>query len=60
MSRENTDARRLLDYIFNTKSALNFGALFSDGTEDYRSPAEPERLSPCVFARQPTTWMPFT
>ena len=42
MSRDNNDARRLLDYIFKTKSALNFGALFSDGTEDYRSPAEPK------------------
>ncbi len=35
-------ARKNFDYIFNTKSALNFVALFADGTEYYRSPAEVE------------------
>ncbi len=33
---------RAVDYIFNNKPALNFGALFSDGTEFYRSPQEPK------------------
>ena len=33
---------RLLEYIYNSTSILNFGALFSDGTENYCSPSEPE------------------
>ena len=33
-------ARKTFDYIFNTKAALNMAALFADGTEYYRSPAE--------------------
>ena len=32
---------RLLEYIYNSTSILNFGALFSDGTENYCSPSEP-------------------
>ena len=35
-------ARKNFDYIFNTKPALNFVALFADGTEFYRTPAEVE------------------
>ncbi len=31
---------KVFEYIFNTKPTLNFGALFADGTEYYRSPAE--------------------
>ncbi len=33
---------RLLEYIYNSTSILNFGALFSDGTENYCSPSEPK------------------
>ena len=33
---------RLLEYIYNSTSILNFGALFSDGTENYCSPSEPD------------------
>ena len=32
---------RLLEYIYNSTSILNFGALFSDGTENFCSPSEP-------------------
>ncbi|MBO5509374.1 MAG: glycoside hydrolase family 13 protein [Lachnospiraceae bacterium] len=32
---------RVLDYVFNTKKALNFQALFADGTSVYRQPDEP-------------------
>ena len=32
---------RVLEYIYNSTSILNFGALFSDGTENYCSPMEP-------------------
>ena len=35
-------AKKVFDYVFNTKTALNINALFSDGTEYYRTPAEPE------------------
>ena len=34
------NARRVFEYVHNVKSALNFGALFSDGTIRYREPAE--------------------
>ncbi len=40
-------ARRNFDYIFNTRPALNFVALFADGTEFYRTPAEVE-IGGCV------------
>ena len=32
---------KIFRYTFSTKPALNLGALFSDGTEFYRSPEEP-------------------
>ena len=32
---------RLLEYIYNSTSILNFGALYSDGTENFCSPSEP-------------------
>lgn len=32
---------RLLEYIYNSASILNFGALYSDGTENFCSPSEP-------------------
>ena len=31
----------LLNYIYNLKPVVNFGAMFSDGSENYRIPAEP-------------------
>ncbi|MDO5128152.1 MAG: glycoside hydrolase family 13 protein [Eubacteriales bacterium] len=34
------NARKVFEYVHNVKSALNFGALFSDGTSRYRTPAE--------------------
>ena len=40
MSDYRRNAIRTFDYVFRTKMALNFGALFADGTEYYRSPAE--------------------
>ena len=40
MSDFRRKAIRAFDYVFRTKMALNFGALFADGTEYYRSPAE--------------------
>ena len=40
MSDFGRKAIKVFDYVFKTKMALNFGALFSDGTEFYRSPAE--------------------
>ncbi len=33
---------RVLEYIYNSTSIINFGALFSDGTENYCSPGEPD------------------
>ena len=33
---------RLLEYIYNSTSILNFGALYSDGTENFCSPSEPD------------------
>ena len=33
---------RVIDYVFNTKKALNFDVLFADGTGMYRQPEEPE------------------
>lgn len=40
MSDIKAKALRIFEYVFNTKSALNFGALFADGTEFYRCPPE--------------------
>ncbi|MBQ9234062.1 MAG: hypothetical protein IJ167_08530 [Lachnospiraceae bacterium] len=40
MSDFGRKAIKVFDYVFKTKTALNFGALFSDGTEFYRSPSE--------------------
>ncbi len=40
MSGFDQKAIKVFDYVFKTKTALNFGALFSDGTEFYRSPSE--------------------
>ena len=40
MSDFGRKAIKVFDYVFKTKTALNFGALFSDGTEFYRTPAE--------------------
>lgn len=40
MSEIKNNAQRVFEYIYNTKVALNFGALFADGTEFYRTPAE--------------------
>lgn len=40
MSEKSINTRRVFNYIYNTKSALNFGALFADGTESYRCPSE--------------------
>ena len=33
MSDKRLNAHRIFEYVYNTKSALNFGALFADGTE---------------------------
>lgn len=40
MLEKQAQAKKTFEYIYNTKTAINFGALFSDGTESYRSPAE--------------------
>ena len=37
-----TNARKVFDYVYNTKVALNVGALFADGTKEYRCPTEPD------------------
>ncbi|MDO4276825.1 MAG: glycoside hydrolase family 13 protein [Eubacteriales bacterium] len=42
MERENVDVTRRMQYILNMRAVLNKDALFSDGTEYYRSPAEPK------------------
>lgn len=42
MSSHKTDVIKKMKYILNMRPVLNKGALFSDGTEDYRSPAEPK------------------
>ena len=36
------NVNRVIDYVFNTKKALNFDVLFADGTDMYRQPEEPE------------------
>lgn len=40
MQNNKNNVRRLFEYIYKTKSALNIGALFADGTEFYRNPPE--------------------
>ena len=42
MKRENIDITKKMQYILNMRAVLNKDALFSDGTEYYRSPAEPK------------------
>ena len=42
MERENTDVTKRMQYILNMRPVLNKDALFSDGSEYYRSPAEPK------------------
>lgn len=42
MERENVDNIKKMQYILNMRPVLNKDALFSDGTEYYRSPAEPK------------------
>lgn len=42
MDRENVDITKKMQYILNMRPILNREALFSDGTEYYRSPAEPK------------------
>ncbi len=40
MVENQRQALKVLQYVYNTKTALNFGALFADGTDSYRHPAE--------------------
>lgn len=40
MEENQRQALKVLQYVYNTKTALNFGALFADGTDSYRHPAE--------------------
>lgn len=40
MQNKKNSIRRVFEYIYKTKPALNIGALFADGTEFYRNPAE--------------------
>ena len=35
--------QKIINYIYNTEKILNFQALFADGTEVYRTPAEPNK-----------------
>lgn len=42
MSDNRDRALKVFKYVFSTSAALNFGGLFADGTEFYRSPAEAE------------------
>ena len=42
MSNSQFSAVKFFDFIYRTRTALNFGALFSDGTEDYVSPCQPK------------------
>lgn len=43
------DARKVFEYVHNVKSALDFGALFSDGTNRYREPAEVKKGQPVTL-----------
>ena len=40
MMENQRQALKVMQYVYNTKTALNFGALFADGTDSYRHPAE--------------------
>ncbi|MGN0435163.1 MAG: alpha amylase N-terminal ig-like domain-containing protein, partial [Wujia sp.] len=40
MSDSRDNAQKVFRYVYNTKLALNIGALFADGTESYRCPPE--------------------
>ncbi len=42
MSNGINDTFSKLNYIFNSRPVINFGAVFSDGTQFYRNPAEPK------------------
>lgn len=42
MSDRRDKAHKLFEYVFENREAFNIWAFFSDGTEYYRSPAEPE------------------
>ncbi|MDY4693562.1 MAG: glycoside hydrolase family 13 protein [Blautia sp.] len=42
MEYENIDRKKKMQYILNMRPVLNKEALFSDGTQDYRSPLEPK------------------
>ena len=42
MSEKMVHAEKVHSYVFETKSALNIGGLFSDGSANYRIPQEPE------------------
>ncbi|MBR1673971.1 MAG: glycoside hydrolase family 13 protein [Eubacterium sp.] len=37
-----SSSQSVINYIYNYKPIINYGALFSDGTERFRSPAEPK------------------
>ena len=41
MERRDVDIVKKMQYILNMRSVLNKNAFFSDGTEYYRTPAEP-------------------
>ena len=40
MVENQRQALKVMQYVYNTKTALNFGALFADGTDSYRHPSE--------------------
>lgn len=43
MSDEREKSFKVFEYVYNTKTALNFGALFADGTEYYRTPSQMDK-----------------
>ena len=45
-----SSSQSVINYIYNYKPIINYGALFSDGTERFRSPAEP-KSGDCVTLR---------
>lgn len=49
MSNSHYYSKKVFNYVFNTKPALNFAALFSDGTEFYRFPSEPANGEEVTF-----------
>ena len=42
MEHEKADIKKRMQYILNMRPVFNKEALFSDGTEYYRTPAEPK------------------